>query len=75
MSGYEPRWPWSWHRPDLWIPVLNKVKKKVSSLTNLTSPESSQGLVVNHSHMNAEVEPSLTDLIRPLMSPLTRGYP
>jgi hypothetical protein len=39
--------------------------------TKRTSPESSHGFVVNHSHMKALVEPSLTELIRPLMSLFT----
>ena len=39
--------------------------------TKRTSPESSHGLVVNHSHMKALVEPSLTDSMRPLISLFT----
>lgn len=40
--------------------------------TKRTSPESSHGFVVNHSHMKALVEPSLTESISPLMSLFTR---
>ena len=39
--------------------------------TKRTSPESSHGLVVNHSHMKALVEPSLTESMRPLISLFT----
>ena len=39
--------------------------------TNRTSPESLNGFVVNHSHMNALVDPSLTESMRPRMSLFT----
>lgn len=40
-------------------------------LTKRTSPRSNHGFVVNHSHMNALVEPSFTDVTRLWMSLLT----
>lgn len=39
--------------------------------TKRTSPESANGFVVNHSHMNALVELSFTDAMRPWMSLFT----
>lgn len=40
-------------------------------LTNRASPASTNGFVVNHSHMKALVDPSLTELINPRMSLFT----
>lgn len=41
--------------------------------TKRASPASTNGLVVNHSHMNALVVPSFTESIRPRISLLTEG--
>ena len=41
--------------------------------TKRHSPASANGLVVNHSHMNALVDPSFTESIKPRMSLLTAG--
>lgn len=44
---------------------------RIEQPTKRTSPASAKGLVVNHSHMNALVDPSLTESISPRMSLLT----
>lgn len=46
-----------------------------SGRTKRHSPASANGLVVNHSHMNALVDPSFTELIKPRMSWLTGTGP
>ena len=44
---------------------LRHGKGKTTALTKRTSPRSSHGFVVNHSHMKALVDPSLTEATRP----------
>lgn len=75
MSSNHPGWPWRWHGADLFC-NMNKYHsrgrtKQWKRLTKRTSPASTNGLVVNHSHIKALVEPSFTELIRPRMSLFT----
>ena len=65
-------------RSILWVQLLILVvavedlnEEETLILTKRASPASTNGLVVNHSHINALVEPSLTELISPRMSLLT----
>lgn len=53
---------------DCYAPCLSR------SLTNRTSPASTKGFVVNHSHMKALVDPSFTELMRPRRSLFTSLY-
>jgi hypothetical protein len=58
------------HRASLYSARRGHVKER----TKRHSPASANGLVVNHSHMNALVEPSFTESINPRMSSLTAGH-
>ena len=73
MSCNEPRWPGGRHRSYLAYHKLrlHNGKNGRTTLTNRASPASTNGFVVNHSHMKALVDPSLTELINPRMSLFT----
>ena len=73
MCSDQPRWPGCGNGANL-TGELQCIYRDTSFArvpTKRTSPESSHGFVVNHSHMKALVEPSLTESMRPLMSLFT----
>lgn len=56
---------------NIYIRAQQKGKEDTGIRTKRHSPASANGLVVNHSHMNALVDPSFTESIKPRMSLLT----
>ena len=74
----EPRRPGSRHRANLRAAAHHELVTKFvwdiewnDHRTKRASPASTNGLVVNHSHINALVEASLTESIKPRMSLFT----
>lgn len=80
MGCDHPGWPGCWHGSDLENTEIECPKEsarqfskrfRYEARTKRHSPLSLNGLVVNHSHMNALVLPSFTESIRPRMSLFT----
>jgi hypothetical protein len=74
VSCNHPGRPRGRHRPDLSECQVVIRYDSSKPLTNRTSPASTKGFVVNHSHMKALVDPSLTELMRPRRSLFTSSY-
>ena len=71
MGSNQPWRPWGGYRTNLYIVPILTYLRRIWTLTKRTSPASTNGLVVNHSHMNALVELSFTESMSPRMSLFT----